>query len=121
MGQEYSIKSSTLDGSAVVAHFGAEKLLGKEAVRTSEVDVAAANRDWLGRYHGMSRVVLTPSSTEQVAAALRYSNERRLGIVPQGGNTGLVGGSVPVQSGTPRSTRRCVGLTPALPGRRCAR
>jgi FAD/FMN-containing dehydrogenase len=40
--------------------------------------------------------VLTPTSSEEVASILAYCNERRLAVVPQGGNTGLVGGSVPV-------------------------
>jgi D-2-hydroxyglutarate dehydrogenase len=41
-------------------------------------------------------VALKPKSTEQVAALLRHCHDRRLAVVPQGGNTGLVGGSVPV-------------------------
>ena len=40
--------------------------------------------------------MLTPTSTEQVSMILDYCNERKLAVVPQGGNTGLVGGSVPV-------------------------
>lgn len=45
---------------------------------------------------GQSRVVLRPKSTEEVSAILRYCNQRLLAVCPQGGNTGLVGGSVPV-------------------------
>jgi D-2-hydroxyglutarate dehydrogenase len=40
--------------------------------------------------------VLTPNSAEQISAILRHCYERRLAITPQAGNTGLVGGSVPV-------------------------
>eukprot|EP00928_Gymnodinium_smaydae_P056366 TRINITY_DN39760_c0_g1_i1.p1 TRINITY_DN39760_c0_g1~~TRINITY_DN39760_c0_g1_i1.p1 ORF type:complete len:541 (+),score=89.55 TRINITY_DN39760_c0_g1_i1:37-1659(+) len=54
------------------------------------------NRDWMGKWEGRSRCVLKPASTAQVSAILRYANERGLAVVPQGGNTGLVGGSVPV-------------------------
>ncbi|KAG6464803.1 hypothetical protein O3G_MSEX014742 [Manduca sexta] len=45
---------------------------------------------------GQSSVVLKPKSTEEVSNILKYCNERRLAVCPQGGNTGLVGGSVPV-------------------------
>eukprot|EP01028_Stygiella_incarcerata_P007944 TRINITY_DN331_c2_g1_i6.p1 TRINITY_DN331_c2_g1~~TRINITY_DN331_c2_g1_i6.p1 ORF type:complete len:456 (+),score=124.53 TRINITY_DN331_c2_g1_i6:184-1551(+) len=46
---------------------------------------------------GNSRVVLRPKTTEHVSKILKYCNERRLPVVPQGGNTCLVGGSVPVK------------------------
>jgi len=45
---------------------------------------------------GASRCVLKPKSTEEVSAILKYCNNRRLAVVPQSGNTGLVGGSNPV-------------------------
>jgi FAD/FMN-containing dehydrogenase len=40
--------------------------------------------------------MLLPQNTEHVSKILKYCNERKLAVVPQGGNTGLVGGSVPV-------------------------
>jgi FAD/FMN-containing dehydrogenase len=46
-------------------------------------------------YHGTTPVVLRPGSVEEVAAILKLANETRTAIVPQGGNTGLVGGQVP--------------------------
>ncbi|KAG5644747.1 hypothetical protein DXG03_007876 [Asterophora parasitica] len=54
------------------------------------------NSDWMGKYRGTSTTVLKPKTTEQVSEIVKWCNERRIGIVPQGGNTGLVGGSVPV-------------------------
>ncbi|KAJ8320780.1 hypothetical protein KUTeg_002367 [Tegillarca granosa] len=45
---------------------------------------------------GTSQVVLRPKTTDEVSAILKYCNERKIAVVPQGGNTGLVGGSVPV-------------------------
>ncbi|XP_026464711.1 D-2-hydroxyglutarate dehydrogenase, mitochondrial-like [Ctenocephalides felis] len=45
---------------------------------------------------GRSSVVLQPKSTQEVSALLKYCNEQRLAVCPQGGNTGLVGGSTPV-------------------------
>lgn len=40
--------------------------------------------------------MLQPKSTEEVSALLKYCNDRNIAVCPQGGNTGLVGGSVPV-------------------------
>lgn len=48
------------------------------------------------KYQGAAQVALKPKNTEQVSAILRYCNDKRIAVVPQGGNTGLVGGSVPV-------------------------
>lgn len=64
---------------------------------SSHVDeLDSYNTDWIGRYHGRSTTVLKPKSTQEVSDILKWCNERRIGIVPQGGNTGLVGGSVPL-------------------------
>ncbi|KAG2023309.1 D-lactate dehydrogenase cytochrome oxidoreductase [Coprinopsis cinerea AmutBmut pab1-1] len=70
--------------------------LGPAASATSE-DLDIYNCDWIGRYKGHSTTVLKPKTTEQVSQILKWCNERRIGVVPQGGNTGLVGGSVPVR------------------------
>jgi FAD/FMN-containing dehydrogenase len=59
-------------------------------------DVAPYVEDWMRKYRGQSRVVLRPTTTEQVSAVLQYCNDQKLAVVAQGGNTGLVGGSVPV-------------------------
>jgi len=56
------------------------------------------NVDWTGHYRGFAPIVVRPQSTEEVSRILRYCSERRIGIVPQGGNTGLVGGSIPISS-----------------------
>lgn len=48
------------------------------------------------KYRGQSRLVLKPKSTTDISSILRYCNERNLAVVPQGGNTGLVGGSIPI-------------------------
>jgi FAD/FMN-containing dehydrogenase len=45
---------------------------------------------------GQSKLLLLPQNTQQISKILKYCNDRRLAVVPQGGNTGLVGGSVPV-------------------------
>src|SRR5436190_3903095 len=52
-----------------------------------------------GLYHGRTPVVLRPGSTAEVAQILKLANETGTPIVPQGGNTGLVGGQTPSESG----------------------
>lgn len=48
------------------------------------------------KYRGQSQLMLRPRTTQQVSDILAYCNRRRLAVLPQGGNTGLVGGSVPL-------------------------
>ena len=48
------------------------------------------------KYRGHTSLVLKPSSTDEVSKILKYCNDNLLAVVPQGGNSGLVGGSVPV-------------------------
>jgi len=52
--------------------------------------------DWTGRFRGVAPAVVRPGSTAEVAAAVRACAAARFAIVPQGGNTGLVGGGVPL-------------------------
>ncbi|TYZ64642.1 hypothetical protein PybrP1_000409 [[Pythium] brassicae (nom. inval.)] len=97
-------KHSTAVRNAAFATWGDADLrffcetLGPAAVLTNPEDTAPHCVDWLRKYQAASnrRLVLKPRSTEQVAQVLRHCNARRLAVVPQGGNTGLVGGSVPV-------------------------
>jgi FAD/FMN-containing dehydrogenase len=56
--------------------------------------------DWRRRYQGKALAVIRPSDTQGVATAIRLSAKHGVSIVPQGGNTSLVGGSVPNESGT---------------------
>ncbi|XP_039993823.1 D-2-hydroxyglutarate dehydrogenase, mitochondrial isoform X1 [Xiphias gladius] len=56
----------------------------------------SSNVDWLKTVRGSSEVLLRPQTTEEVSQILSYCNSRNLAVNPQGGNTGLVGGSVPV-------------------------
>ena len=55
--------------------------------------------EWRDRYFGNAALVLKPGSTAEVAAIMKRANETRTAIVPQGGNTGLVGGQIPFESG----------------------
>ncbi|XP_042555603.1 D-2-hydroxyglutarate dehydrogenase, mitochondrial isoform X3 [Dipodomys spectabilis] len=56
----------------------------------------AANVDWLKTVRGCSKVLLRPQTSEEVSCILRHCYKRNLAVNPQGGNTGMVGGSVPV-------------------------
>ena len=56
---------------------------------------ASYETDWTRRFSGSALAVVRPASVEQVAAVLRTCASAGIGVVPQGGNTGLVGGSVP--------------------------
>ncbi len=69
--------------------------LGERAVVTDPDVVAAHTADWTGMWRGTSPAVLRPADTAEVAAIVRLARTHRVALVPQGGNTGLVGGSVP--------------------------
>jgi len=55
--------------------------------------------EWRDRYVGRAACVLRPGSEEEVAGLLRIAGDAGVAIVPQGGNTGLVGGQIPFEEG----------------------
>lgn len=59
-------------------------------------DLYSVNHDWMDKYVGHSQVLLRPKSTQEVSKILAYCYRERIAVVPQGGNTGLVGGGTPV-------------------------
>ncbi len=63
-------------------------------------DLAAWEQDWRRRVRGRSLAVVRPGNTEEVAAVVRACAAHGTPLVPQGGNTGLVGGSITDDSGT---------------------
>ena len=75
------------------------ELVGDQHVLTLDADVAPYLTDWRGRFTGRALAVLRPADTAQVAALVRLCAAHRVPIVPQGGNTGLVIGGVPDDSG----------------------
>lgn len=72
------------------------QMLGETGVVRDPCELRKYNRDWTGRYVGTSRLALRPKTTEEVQRVLRFCHENRIAVVPQGGNTGLVGGGVPI-------------------------
>jgi FAD/FMN-containing dehydrogenase len=67
---------------------------------------ASYETDWTRRWSGTALAVVRPASTEEVADVLRACTDAGVGVVPQGGNTGLVGGSVPRATEVVISLRR---------------
>ncbi|XP_074254798.1 D-2-hydroxyglutarate dehydrogenase, mitochondrial isoform X3 [Saimiri boliviensis] len=65
-------------------------------VVTDPEALQASNVDWLRTLRGCSKVLLRPRTSEEVSRVLRHCHERNLAVNPQGGNTGMVGGSIPV-------------------------
>lgn len=77
---------------ALRAELGAAQVL-------SEGDLSAYELDWRRRYPGRALAVVRPGSTAEVASLMRQCAGHGVALVPQGGNTGLVGGGVPDASG----------------------
>ena len=63
-------------------------------------DLAAFETDWRRRWHGRALAVVRPGTPAEVATVVRACADAGVAVVPQGGNTGLVGGGVPDDSGT---------------------
>ena len=71
------------------------RIVGDQHCLTDAALRASYETDWTRRFSGRARCVVRPASVEEVAAVLRTCSAAAVGVVPQGGNTGLVGGSVP--------------------------
>lgn len=74
--------------------------LGPKAVTTDPIDIAPWLDDWRGRYHGRSAAILSPADTAGVAAIVALAGEHGVPLVPQGGNTSMVGGATPPADGS---------------------
>jgi FAD/FMN-containing dehydrogenase len=99
-----SLPESTID--ELVATVGrAHVLVGADVTEPFAVD-------WTGRFQGHTPVVVRPGTTEEVTEVLRRCNAEGIAIVPQGGNTGLVGGGVPLTGEVVLSLRRLTRLDP---------
>jgi FAD/FMN-containing dehydrogenase len=74
-------------------------IVGERGLLTGSADTDAYCRDWRGLYHGRTPAVVRPGSAEEVAAVVRLCAQHRVALVPQGGNTSMVGGATPDESG----------------------
>ncbi|KAK6732169.1 hypothetical protein RB195_016507 [Necator americanus] len=81
-----------------------ESICGRDHVRTTEID--GYKMDWTKAFKGDPACVLLPASSEEVSAILAHCSRRKIAVVPQAGNTGLVGGSVPLYDEIVLSVKR---------------
>jgi FAD/FMN-containing dehydrogenase len=77
---------------------GLQAITGGRHVLTGE-DMAPYLREWRHLFHGKAACVVRPGSTAEVSAIMKLSDSLSVPVVPQGGNTGLVGGQIPVAEG----------------------
>lgn len=82
----------SLDGQSFLER--AAGIVGADRVLTDEHDQVGYCEDWRGRYRGRAKAVILPGTTAEVSAIVRLCGQMGVGIVPQAGNTGLVGGAV---------------------------
>src|ERR1700761_2104037 len=88
----------------LIARFRA--IVGEKYAVTEASDVAPYVTEERGLFHGHSPLVLRPGSTAEVAAICKLATEHKIALVPQGGNTGLVGGQTPHNGEVVVSLRR---------------
>src|SRR6202020_3247333 len=88
----------------LVARFRA--IVGDKYAVTDPADIAPYRTEERDLLHGQSPLVLRPGSTAEVAAICKLATEHKIALVPQGGNTGLVGGQTPHHGEVVVSTRR---------------
>src|SRR5579863_8010812 len=88
-------------------------IAGREHVLTDPDVTAGYATDWTRRFRGVARCVVRPRDSGEVARVLLACARHGVPVVPQGGNTGLVGGGVPPASGAVvLSARRLRRLDP---------
>jgi FAD/FMN-containing dehydrogenase len=83
-----------------------KEAVGAKGFPTDPGEIAPHLKEWRGKYHGHSPLLLKPATTAEVSAILRLCNETGTPIVTQGGNTGLVGGQIPLHGEVLLSTER---------------
>lgn len=75
------------------------QVVGDANVLVGADELQKYNVDWLGIFHGSAKAVVRPRTTQEIAEVLKHCNDERIGVVPLGGNTGLVGGGVARDAG----------------------
>ena len=76
-----------------------QNLLGPSGYRDDPEELAPWLTDWRGRYTGKAAAMVSPANTAEVAEIVKFAAEHRIALVPQGGNSGMVAGATPDQSG----------------------
>jgi FAD/FMN-containing dehydrogenase len=85
---------------------GLVEIVGDDHVLTDPDLRVPYEEDWTRRFRGDARAVVRPGSVDEVARVVRWCGEHGIAIVPQGGNTGLVGGAIPHDGAIVLSLRR---------------
>ncbi len=75
-------------------------IVGDRGLLTDPTDTAPYSEDWRRLYRGRTPAVVRPATTEELAAVVRLCARTGTPIVPQGGNTSMVGGAVPAEDGS---------------------
>ena len=91
--------SGSAEPGAARALEALEAVVGRKGVIADPAGMAPYLGEERGLYHGAARLVIRPAATEEVAAVVRICAAGDIPIVPQGGNTGLVGAAVPPEDG----------------------
>lgn len=76
------------------------QLLGPKGYTADRDAIAPWLTDWRGRFHGESVALLSPANVDEVAAVMRLAGEYGVPLVPQGGNSSMVGGATPPADGS---------------------
>ena len=84
--------------SDVISRF--ERDLGSRAVIKDPDLIAPWLKDWRGLYQGSAAAILSPTTAQEVATCVRIAAELGVALVPQGGNTSMVGGATPPADGS---------------------
>ncbi len=71
------------------------KIVGNKNVITDKNDMQKYLKEWRGVYTGVAGAIVKPKSTEEVSNILKFAYRKNISCIPQGGNTGLVGGQIP--------------------------
>lgn len=82
-----------------VALAALREAVGDKGFTTEVDDIAPWTTDWRKLYQGKAAALISPASTAEVQAVLRIASHHRIPVVPQGGNTSMVGGATPDSSG----------------------
>lgn len=93
---------------AIAAAVGPKGIVG-------EADAAPFLSEWRGRWPGKAAMIVTPATTLEVAAVVKVCAEANVAITPQGGNTGLVGGQIPMGDEILLSLRRMRNIRDVSP------
>ena len=108
MAQVGKSRAASISAVDLVARL--TEIVGPDHCLTDPDLRASYQTDWTRRWSGTALAVVRPGSTDQVAAVLRACTDAGVGVVPQGGNTGMVGGSVPRRGEVVLSLRRLAAI-----------